>query len=106
MTAHTDVHSVYAHTFHALKPYRGAIPSYLLAKVSGSPVRLSKHVPVAVLEARMVSGGMLRLKFDGDLGEFLISYVSNMPAINTTAQVRNQLLVEDILIKRGGIIAA
>lgn len=99
MTAHTEAHSVYAHTFHALKSYRGAIPSYLLAKVSGSPVRLSKHVPVAVLEARMVSGGMLRRESDGDLGEYLISYIPIMRVINTTAQVRNQLLVEDILIK-------
>lgn len=99
LAAHTEAQSVYAHTFHALRAYRGAIPSYLLAKVSGSPIRLKKHVPVDVLESRMVKGELLRRERDEVLGDCLVSHVHLHEGIRETKEVRNQLLVEEILIK-------
>lgn len=99
LKAHTDAHTVYAHAFHALRAYRGAIPSYLLAKISGSPIRLSKHVPVATLEAQMIGGGLLRREHDEVIGDCLVSHVHLHEGVKKTSDVRSQLLVEDILIK-------
>lgn len=99
LAAHTASQSVYAHTYHAICAYRGAIPSYMLAKVSGSPVKLSKHVPVALLENRMVKGELLRREHDEVLGDCLVSHVYLHEGIRETKEVRNQILVEDILIK-------
>lgn len=99
LKAHSEAKTVYAHTFYAMRAYSGVIPSYLLAKVSGSPVLLKKHVPVARLETQMVSGGLLRREYDEILGDCLVSHVNFLEGIKETAGVRNQLLVEDILIK-------
>lgn len=99
LAAHTESRTVYAHTFHALKAYRGAVPSYLLARVSGSPVNLSKHVPVATLEAQMVSGGLLLREHDEVLGSCLVYNYHLHEGDIQTSDVRNQLLIEDILIK-------
>lgn len=99
LSAHIEANTVYAHTFFAMRAYQGVIPAYLLAKVSGSPVRLSKHVPVSVLEEQMVKGELLRREHDRVLGECLVTHVHLHDGSHSTEQVRNQLLVEDIIIK-------
>ncbi|KII71046.1 hypothetical protein RF11_02678 [Thelohanellus kitauei] len=45
------------------------------------------------------TGGLLRREYDEILGDCLVSHVNFLEGVKETAGVRNQLLVEDILIK-------
>ncbi|QZE31426.1 hypothetical protein [Pantoea ananatis] len=99
LTAHSEAHSVYANTYFALRAYQGVIPAYLLAKVSGAPIKLTKHVPVRLLEEQMVKGELLRRENDEEHGAYLVSHVHLHEGVNTPRDVRGQLLVEEILIK-------
>lgn len=99
LSAHSEARSVYANTFFALRAYQGVIPAYLLAKVSGAPVKLTKHVPVKLLKDQMVRGELIRRDKDDALGACLISYVHLHEGHKSPRDVRGQLLIEEILIK-------
>lgn len=99
LAAHSEARSVYANTFFALRAYQGVIPTYLLAKTSGAPVKLTKHVPVRLLEDQMVRGELIRREHDDTLGACLISHVHMHEGDNSPRDVRGQLLIEEILIK-------
>jgi len=99
LESHANARTVYAHTFFAFHPYKGAIPAYLFSKVSGSPDKLKGHIASSRLEAQLLKGSVLRREADVVLGDCLVTYINDINGVTDTQHVRNQLLVEDILIK-------
>lgn len=97
--SHTETNSAYGIAMQSIMDRGGAIPKSFFSIVSGSPIKLKKHIASNHILKNLVSCKLLKIENDEELGECVLIDAQGTLDYSGIDALRARLVVEDIIVK-------